>query len=170
MAFQKQSGLMALGVAAAAAVTLAACGGGGSSNDDLPLIRASLSIKNVSQGGRCDDIRVRMTPKELIGPANKYANNRMMVAEVAMTGPTDEGGAPMCNGTGQTLPMAPGIWEFSAPLASGSAQCQRHIKADGDLAIVFNDAVDGCSANPAPVSAPEAADEAPAEAAEPAAT
>ena len=168
MPFLKISGLRALGFAAAAAVTLAACSGGGSSNDDLPLIRGSLSIKNVSQGGRCEDIRVRMTPKELIGPANKYANNRMMVAEVAMTGPTDEGGAPMCNGTGETLPMAPGIWEFSAPLASGSAQCQRHIEADGDRSIIFIDGIDGCSGAPPEAAAPEtdaevpAAEEAPA--------
>lgn len=155
MAFQKLSGLRALGIAVAAAVTLAACGGGGgSANDELPLIRATVTIKNVSQGGRCDAIRVRMTPKELIGPANKYANNRMMVREIAMTGPTDEGGAPMCNGSDQTLPMAPGVWEFSAPLASGSAQCQREIKADGDLAIRFIDGVDGCSgAPPAPPAA-----------------
>lgn len=171
MPFLKFSGLRAPGMAAAAAVALAACsGGGGSSNDSLPLIRASLSIKNVSQGGRCDGIRVRMTPKELIGPANKYANNRMMVAEVAMTGPTDEGGAPMCNGSGETLPMAPGIWEFSAPLASGSAQCQRHIKADGDLVIQFIDGIDGCSGPPPEAAAPETGTEAPAAAEEPAAS
>jgi hypothetical protein len=153
MPFLKLSGLRAPGMAAAAAVALAACsGGGGSSNYSLPLIRASLSIKNVSQGGRCDGIRVRMTPKELIGPANKY-----------------EGGAPMCNGTGQTLPMAPGNWEFSAPLASGSAQCQRHIKADGDLMIQFIDGIDGCSGPPPEAAAPETGTEVPAAVEEPAA-
>jgi hypothetical protein len=71
----------------------------------------------------------------------------MMVAEVHMTGPTSENGAPMCNGTTETLPMAPGNWEFSAPLASGSATCVRDIQADGDLLITFIDGIDGCAGN-----------------------
>jgi hypothetical protein len=143
----KHSGLRALGTATVAAFAVAACSGSGSANDELPLIRATLSIKTVSQGGICESIRVRMTPKEFIGQANKYANNRMMVAEVNMTGPTDENGAPMCNGTGETLPLAPGNWEFSVPLASGSTTCTRNIQADGDLAITFIDGVEGCGGN-----------------------
>ena len=145
MSFLKHSGYKALGFAAVAAIALAACSGG-SANDDLPLIRATLSIKTVSQGGVCESVRVRLTPKGFIGEANKYANNKMMVAEVNLTGPTDENGAPTCNGTGETLPMAPGNWEFSAPLASGSATCVRNIQADGDLSIQLIDGVDGCSA------------------------
>jgi hypothetical protein len=152
MSFLKLTGLRALGTASAAAVTLAACSGG-SANDELPLIRATLSVKTVSTGGVCESVRIRMTPKEFIGQANKYANNRMMVAEVHMSGPTDENGAPMCNGTGETLPMAPGNWEFSAPLASGSATCTRNIQADGDLLISFIDGVEGCSANGSPTDA-----------------
>jgi hypothetical protein len=144
MSILKHSGLCALGTAAAAAFALAACSGSGSANDDLPLLRASVSIKSVSQGGVCETVPVRMTPKEFIGAANKYANNRMMVAEVNTTGPTDENGAPMCNGTGPTLPLAPGNWEFSAPLASGSATCTRNIQADGDREITFIDGVEGC--------------------------
>ena len=144
MSFLKHSGLNALGIAAVAAVALAGCSGG-SANDDLPLIRATLSIKTVSQGGRCESVRVRLTPKEFIGVPNKYANNKMMVTEVNMTGPTDENGAPMCNGTGESLPLAPGNWEFSAPLASGSATCMRNIQADGDLSILLIDGVEGCS-------------------------
>jgi hypothetical protein len=143
MSIVKHSGLRALGSASVAAFALAACNGG-SANDKLPLIRASLSVKTVSQGGICESVRIRMTPKEFIGEANKYANNRMMVAEVNMTGPTDENGAPMCNGTGETLPMAPGKWEFSVPLASGSTTCIRDIQADGDRAITFIDGVEGC--------------------------
>jgi len=143
MSFPKNPGLRALGAAVAAAVALSACSGG-SANDALPLIRATLTIKTVSQGGVCDSVRVRLTPKELIGESNKYANNKMMVAEVAMTGPTDENGAPMCNGTGETLPMASGNWEFTAPLASGTASCVRMIEPAGDLSIVFVDGVDGC--------------------------
>jgi hypothetical protein len=127
-----------------AAFAIAACSGSGSANDELPLIRANVSIKAVSQGGVCDTIPIRMTPKEFIGQANKYANNRMMVAEITTTGPTDENGAPMCNGTGPTLPLAPGNWEFSAPLASGTATCTRNIQAGGDLAITFIDGVMGC--------------------------
>ena len=137
--------LRALGTAAAAAVVFAACGGRGSANAELPLIRATLTAKTVSQGGVCEAVRVRITPKELIGESNKYANNRLMVAEVNMKGPTDENGAPMCNGTGETLPIASGIWEFSAPLASGPATCNRHIKPDGDLSIVFIDGIEGCA-------------------------
>jgi len=147
MSMLKHSGLRALGTATVAAFAVAACSGSGSANDELPLIRATLSIKTVSQGGVCESVRVRMTPKEFIGKANKYANNRMMVAEVNMIGPTDENGAPMCNGTGETLPLAPGTWEFSVPLASGSTTCARNIQADGDLVIPFVDGIEGCGGN-----------------------
>jgi len=167
MSFLKHSGINALGFAALAACALGACTGG-SANDNLPLLRATLTIKTVSQGGICESVPVRLTPKELIGTANKYANNKMMVAEVNTTGPTDENGAPMCNGTGETLPMAPGNWEFSAPLASGSATCVRNIQADGDLSIQLIDGVDGCSGAPADGAAP-AEGEAPADPAAPAA-
>jgi len=153
MSILKHPGLRALGTASVAAFAVAACSGG-SANDKLPLIRATLSVKTVSQGGICESVRIRMTPKEFIGEANKYANNRMMVAEVNMTGPTDENGAPMCNGTGQTLPMAPGNWEFSVPLASGSTTCIRNIQADGDLAITFIDGVGGCGGNDAAATMP----------------
>jgi hypothetical protein len=144
MSVLKHRGLRALGTAAAAAIVLVACGGGGSANGDLPLIRASLSVKSVSQGGVCETVPVRITPKQLKGQANKYANNRMMVSDVTMQGPTDEGGAPMCNGTAQTLPLAPGDWEFSAPLASGTTTCVRDIQASGDLDIQFVDGTMGC--------------------------
>jgi hypothetical protein len=137
-------GLRALGTAAAAAIVLAACGGGGSANDKLPLIRANVSVKSVSQGGVCETVPVRITPKQLKGQANKYANNRMMVRDVTMQGPTDEAGAPMCNGTAETLPLAPGDWEFSAPLASGTTTCVRDIQAGGDLDVKFVDGAMGC--------------------------
>jgi len=143
MSILKNSGLRALGAASVAAFVLAACSGG-SANDALPLIRANLTIKAVSQGGVCDTIPVRVTPKELRGTANKYANNRMMVTDVTMTGPTDENGAPMCNGSAPTLPLAPGDWEFSAPLASGTTTCVRDIQATGDLEIRFVDGASGC--------------------------
>jgi hypothetical protein len=163
MSFLKHTGLNALGVAALAATALGACGGSGSANDELPLIRATLSVKTVSQGGVCEGVRVRLTPKELIGKANKYANNRMMVTEVNMSGPTDENGAPMCNGTGETLPIAPGIWEFSAPLASGTTTCQRNIQADGDLSIVLIDGIPDCSGVMPPESGITIEGETPAE-------
>ncbi len=166
MSILKHSGLRALGTASWAAFALAACGGSGSANDELPLIHANLTIKSVSQGGICDTIPVRISPKELKGQANKYSNNRMMVTDVTMSGPTDENGAPMCNGAGETLPLAPGDWEFSAPLASGTTTCVRDIEADGDLAIAFVDGVAGCGgpepAMPTDSMAP-AEDEAPAE-------
>jgi hypothetical protein len=174
MSILKNSGLRALGAASVAAFALAACGGSGSANDALPLIRANLTIKAVSQGGMCETIPVRITPKELRGEANKYSNNRMMVTEVTMTGPTDEAGAPMCNGSAQSLPLAPGDWEFSAPLASGTTTCVRDIQADGDLEIRFIDGVVGCggpAAAAAPVDpmAPPAEGEVPADGSAPAA-
>ncbi|MGE0032186.1 MAG: hypothetical protein AB7T20_13800 [Steroidobacteraceae bacterium] len=169
MPMLKHSGLRALGTATVAAFAVAACSGSGSANDELPLIRATLSVKSVSQGGVCESVRVRMTPKEFIGKANKYANNRMMVAEVNMTGPTDENGAPMCNGTGETLPLAPGNWEFSVALASGSTTCTRNIQADGDLVIPFVDGVEGCGGNGAAMEGEMPAEgEVPAEGAAPA--
>jgi hypothetical protein len=144
MSFLTHTGLRALGTASVAAFVLAACGGSGSANDELPLLHANISIKSVSQGGVCDTIPVRITPKELKGQANKYANNRLMVKDVPMTGPTDEAGAPMCNGAAETLPLAPGNWEFSAPLASGTTTCIRDIEANGDLEIKFVDGAPGC--------------------------
>jgi hypothetical protein len=153
-------------VAAAAAVAVAGCGGG-SANDALPLIRATISVKAVSMGGTCESVPVRVTPKALAGEANKYANNKTIVTEVPTTGPTDENGAPMCNGTAETLPLAPGVWEFSAPLRSDTYKCERDIQANGDLKIVFVDGGEGCSgvvpaAEPAAEAAPAAAGEAPA--------
>jgi hypothetical protein len=169
MSILKHPGLRALGTASVAACVLAACGGSGSANDALPLIRANISVKAVSQGGVCETIPVRVTPKELRGEANKYSNNRMMVTDVNMTGPTDENGAPMCNGTAQTLPLAPGDWEFSAPLASGTTTCMRDIQATGDLDITFVDGVMGCGGPEAAMApafdplAPPAEGEAPAD-------
>lgn len=133
---------------AAAAAMLALAGCGGSDNDALPLIRTQISVKTISAGGECEVIPVRMSPIALSGIANKYANNRMMVADITMTGPTDENGAPMCNGTGESLPMAPGEWEFSAPLRSGPHSCKKQIADGGDLQITFIDGVDGCSGVP----------------------
>jgi hypothetical protein len=91
----------------------------------------------------------------------------MMVTDVTMTGPTDENGAPMCNGSNQTLPLAPGDWEFSAPLASGTTTCVRDIQGDGDLEIRFVDGVMGCGgpqvAAPVDPTAPPAEGEVPAD-------
>jgi hypothetical protein len=139
-------------VAVAAALIVAGCGG--SANDALPLIRATVSVKTVSFGGTCETVPVRMTPKALSGEANKYANNKMLVIEIETTGPTDENGAPMCNGTAQTLPLAPGRWEFSAPLRSDTYKCIQDIQADGDLMIDFVDGVEGCDGAPAAIEEP----------------
>lgn len=175
MSILKNSGLRALGTASVAAFVLTACGGTGSANDALPLLHASITIKSVSQGGVCETIPVRITPKQLKGQANKYANNRMMVKDVPMTGPTDEAGAPMCNGAADTLPLAPGDWEFSAPLASGTATCVRDIQADGDRSITFVDGTPGCGgpesvAPPVEETAPVEGEPAPVDGAAPTTT
>ncbi len=170
MSILKHSGLRTIGTASVAACVLAACGGSGGAGD-LPLIRAQLTVKAVSEGGVCEVIPVRVTPKELRGEANKYSNNKMMVTDVTMTGPTDENGAPMCNGSAQTLPLAPGDWEFSAPLASGTTNCVRDIQAGGDLQVTFVDGVMGCggpeAAMPFDPLAPPVEGEVPADGTEP---
>lgn len=171
MSSLKGSGNGILLAAVTAMLALAGCGG--SANDALPLIRATLSIKTISAGGLCETIPVRISPIELRGVANKYANNRMMVTDVAMIGPTDENGAPMCTGTGESLPLAPGDWEFSAPLRSGPHSCKKEITEAGDRSVIFIDGLEGCSgAPPAPEMGEEMMegemDEAPAEEAAPA--
>jgi hypothetical protein len=132
------------GLLAAASMALVLAGCGGSANDDLPLIRATITVKTVSMGGVCETVPIRITPVELSGPANKYSNDKMIVAEIETTGPTDENGAPMCNGQGETLPLAPGKWEFSAPLRSDTYKCINDIQATGDLTIDFADGYEGC--------------------------
>jgi hypothetical protein len=140
-------------VAASMALVLAGCGG--SKNDELPLIRAQISVKTVSLGGVCEVVPVRVTPKALSGAANKYANDKMIVTDIQTTGPVDENGAPMCAGTAETLPLAPGEWEFSAPLRSDTYKCVRDIRSDGDLNITFVDGYEGCGG---PESAAEPSD------------
>ena len=61
-----RSGLMITVIAAA---LVAGCGG--SKNDELPLIRAQISVKTVSYGGTCETVPVRMTPGSLAGGANR---------------------------------------------------------------------------------------------------
>jgi hypothetical protein len=160
-------------VAASMALMLAGCGG--SANDDLPLIRATITVKTVSMGGVCETVPIRITPVALSGAANSYANDTMIVTEIETTGPVDENGAPMCNGKGETLPLAPGQWEFSAPLRSDTYKCVVNIAVDGDLEIDFADGYEGCdgatvaqeevleptTGEPGPDEAP-ATDEAPA--------
>ena len=123
----------------------------------------ALTFLNKDFDAICDKAQIERDPA-IRNQLYRDANNKMMVTEVNTTGPTDENGAPMCNGTGETLPMAPGNWEFSAPLASGSATCVRNIQADGDLSIQLIDGVDGCSG---PTAEP-AAEGAPADGAAPA--
>jgi hypothetical protein len=164
------------GLLAAASMALVLAGCGGSANDELPLIRATITVKTVSMGGVCETVPIRITPVELSGPSNKYSNDKMIVAEIETTGPTDENGAPMCSGKGETLPLAPGKWEFSAPLRSDTYKCVNDIQATGgDLTVDFVDGYEGCDGtNVVQQEAPEAtegvpgADEAPAAGAAPA--
>ena len=94
-----------------------------------------------------------------------------LIATPTLAGPTDtakEADAVFKNfsfGTGETLPLAPGDWEFSAPLASGTTTCIRDIQADGDLAITFVDGAPGCGGPPPAVDplAPPAEGEVPAD-------
>ena len=147
MASSVKMGIRTLGTAAtlAAALALAGCGGG-AGGGDLPLLKVKLTVKSVSQGGVCETVPVRITPKALsAGEANKYANDKMIVTEVAMTGPTDENGAPMCNGEAETLPLAPGVWEFRAPLPSDMVTCEHDVQGTGELQVTLIDGMQGCS-------------------------
>jgi len=150
-------GLRTLGFAVA--IAIAGCSGG-TRNDELPLLKTTIKVKNVSQGGVCDVLPVRITPKELRGEANKYSNFKQTVTEVTTTGPTEENGVPTCSGEAQTLPLAPGDWEFKVALASDAYSCVHEIKAGGDLEIEFADGVAGCG-DPPPANA-ESMDAAPA--------
>jgi hypothetical protein len=130
----------------AAALMLGGCGGGADgAGGDLPLIKLKITVKTVSAGGKCDSVPVRVTPKNLAGEANKYANTKQSVTEVAMQGPTDENGAPMCSGEAETLPLAPGTWEFRAPLASDTYSCDFVVTEAGGT-VAFVDGVPGCGA------------------------
>ncbi|MFO1375384.1 MAG: hypothetical protein U1F14_00075 [Steroidobacteraceae bacterium] len=146
MPISVSTGLRTLGLAVA--VAIAGCSGG-SDNDDLPLLKATIKVKNVSQGGVCDVLPVRITPKELRGEANKYANAKQTVTEVTTKGPTDENGVPTCNGEAESLPLAPGDWEFKVALASDTYSCVHEIKGGGDLVVEFADGVAGCGDAPA---------------------
>jgi hypothetical protein len=138
-------------VSLAVALAIAGCSGG-SQNDSLPLLKATIKIRNVSQGGVCDVLPVRITPKELRGEANKYSNAKQTVTEVTTTGPTDENGVPTCSGQAESLPLAPGDWEFKVALASDTYSCVHEIKGGGDLDIEFADGVAGCG-DPVPADA-----------------
>jgi hypothetical protein len=125
---------------------LVGCGGGADgAGGDLPLIKLKITVKTVSAGGKCDSVPVRVTPKKLEGEANKYANTKQSVTEVQMQGPTDIEGAPMCTGEADTLPLAPGTWEFRAPLASDTYSCDFVVTAAGGT-VAFVDGVPGCGA------------------------
>lgn len=149
MSLSFRAGLGAVGLAVA--VAIAGCSGG-SQNDSLPLMKLTVKIKNVSQGGVCDVLPVRITPKELRGEANKYANAKQTVTEVKTTGPVDENGVPTCSGQAETLPLAPGDWEFKVALASDTYTCVHEIKDGGDFEIEFVDGVAGCG-DPVPEAA-----------------
>jgi len=132
MSISVSAGLRTLGLAVAVAV--AGCSGG-SKNDSQPLLKATIKIKNVSQGGVCDVLPVRITPKELRGEANKYANAKQTVKEVTTEGPKDENGVPTCSGQAESLQLAPGDWEFKVALASDTYSCVHEIKVGGYLEV-----------------------------------
>jgi hypothetical protein len=63
----------------------------------------------------------------------------------------------MCNGEKLTLPLAPGVWEFRAPLPSDMVSCEHEVRADGDLEVTFVDGIPGCG-DPEPAAAEAPAD------------
>jgi hypothetical protein len=54
----------------------------------------------------------------------------------------------LCRGEKQTIPMAPGIWEFKVQLPSGPLTCERDVQlpAAGQpgQTVSFKDGVEGC--------------------------
>jgi hypothetical protein len=129
-------------VAGALAVTgLAGCDGGGKGSAG-GLIRATVKLQSITQGGECEATNVKVTPIELLPNPPSMSNNREFVTEIKLTKAADN---VTCSGENVTIPMAPGKWRFTANLPSDPASCERDIAAGGNLVVSFRDGELTCS-------------------------
>ena len=138
------------GLKVATVTTLLAVTGGLAACDNQdptsqPLIRAVIEINSISQQGQCEAITVKVEPITLAPDAPKLSNSKLTFTEIPLEKPADAGDAPICRGTGPTIPLAPGVWKFTAPLPSDTAACERELKMGGNLTIKFQDGETTCS-------------------------
>ncbi len=109
------------------------------------LIKGVIEVDSISSQGVCDAVTIKVEPVTLAPDAPKLANSKLTFTEIAMAKPADAGDAPVCKGTGATIPLAPGVWKFTAPLPSDTASCEREMKIGGNLTIKFQDGETGCT-------------------------
>ena len=131
--------LMLLTAGAVTLGSLAGCGGG---DEASSLIRATISVQSITQQGQCEDVNVKVTPIKIEPGAPKLSNDREFVTPVKLTKGADN---VSCTGSGQTIPMAPGKWKFTANLPSEVESCERDIAAAGNLKVGFKDGENACS-------------------------
>ena len=133
--------------AVAAALMLGACGGGSGGDDQL--IHVLVKIDSITQEGKCDVVSVRSAPKNLAPNPPSLSNAKMFYTEIEMATPPDAGDQPICRGEKQTIPMAPGAWEFKVQLPSGPVSCERDVQmpAEGQpgLTVSFKDGDTTCT-------------------------
>ena len=133
----RQARLVLMTAAAVAIGGLASCGGG---EDATGLIRTSLKIQSITQQGNCEDVNVKVTPRNILPGAPKLSNSKEFVTPVKLTKGAD---GVTCAGEAQTIPMAPGKWKFTANLPSEIASCERDINAAASVG--FKDSETTCS-------------------------
>ena len=128
----------------AAALVLGACDGG--SGADEQLIYVQVKVESITQEGKCDPGSVRSAPKTLAPNPPSLSNSKMFYTELEMAQATPED--VFCHGEKQTIPMAPGIWEFKVQLPSGPLTCERDVQLPAadqpGLTVTFKDGVEGC--------------------------
>ena len=106
------------------------------------MIRASLKVQSITQGGQCEDVNIKVTPIEILPGAPKMSNGKEFVTPVKLTKGADN---VSCAGEAPTIPMAPGKWKFTANLPSEIEVCERDIAAGGNLSVSFKDGDKNCT-------------------------
>ena len=129
--------LVLVTVAAVVIGGLAACDSAG---DTVPLLRTSLKVESITQQGQCEDVNVKVTPRNILPGAPKLSNSREFVTPVKLAKGAD---GVSCTGSAQTIPMAPGKWKFTANLPSQIATCERDVTAG--VSVGFKDSETTCS-------------------------
>jgi len=130
--------------AVVAALMLGACDGGSSGEDNL--IHVMVKVESITQEGKCDPVSVRSAPKNLLPNPPSVSNSKMFYTELEMAQASADDVA--CRGEKETIPMAPGVWEFKVQLPSGPVTCERDVQvaAAGQpgMTLTFKDGVEGC--------------------------
>ena len=134
--------------AVAAALMLGACGGGSGGDDQL--IHVMVKVDSITQEGKCDMVSVRSAPKNLAPNPPSLSNSKMFYTELEMAPPAGAGADNVaCVGEKETIPMAPGAWEFKVQLPSGPVSCERDVQlpAEGQpgLTVSFKDGDTSCT-------------------------